>query len=406
MGRLSTLLHRLPPSWLIHRPPSSPVTTCLGLFGSIQTSWSSGWAVALSGGEALAAVHRHDQVEIGLEQPVGVGRIDDQVGEVERSPDHVLAAVALGPGLAAVVGDVERAVGRLDERIDPIAVAGREGDGEAAPGPLGQALGVVGVELGPRLAAVRGAVQRAAGGRVRRVAARAERPALAAEVPRAGEQDVRVLRIHGERRAAGRQVRALQDQAPGLAAVGRLVEAAVGAVAPQLARHADVDDVAVAGIDQNFGDVLGVRQAHVGPGLAAVGGLVDPVADRDGVAHPGLAGADPDGVGMGGIDRDGADRLRRLLVEDRLEGRAAVLGLPHAAARPRRRRGRGDRCARGRRWRRCARSWWPSRCCARPGPRRRRSRRRACQSQPGRSRPGPRRRAPGRLWRRLRARRP
>jgi hypothetical protein len=32
---------RFAPSWEIHRPPSSPVTTCFGFFGLIQTSWWS-----------------------------------------------------------------------------------------------------------------------------------------------------------------------------------------------------------------------------------------------------------------------------------------------------------------------------------------------------------------------------
>ena len=74
------------------------------------------------------------------------------------------------------------------------------------------------------------------------------------------------------------------------------------------------------------------RQAHVRPGLAAVGRLVDAVADRDAVARPRLAGADPDRLRVGRIDGDGADRLHRLLVEHRLERGAAVDRLPHAAA--------------------------------------------------------------------------
>ena len=41
-------------------------------------------------------------------------------------------------------------------------------------------------------------------------------------------------------------------------------------------------------------------QAHVGPVLAAVGRLVDAVADRDAVARPRLAGADPDVFGFFG----------------------------------------------------------------------------------------------------------
>ena len=119
---------------------------------------------------------------------------------------------------------------------------------------------------------------------------------------------------------------------PGLAAVGRLVDAAVFAVAPELARRAGVDGVAVGGIDEDLCDALGSLQAHVRPVLAAVGGLVNAVADRDAVARPGFARADPDGLRVLGIDRDGADRLHGLLVEHRLERRSAVDRFPDAAA--------------------------------------------------------------------------
>src|SRR5690606_21524899 len=67
------------------------------------------------------------------------------------------------------------------------------------------------------------------------------------------------------------------------------------------------------------------------PGLAAVGGLVDAVAVRDGVARVRLAGADPDDVAVGGGDADGADGDGVLLVELVLEGDAVVDGLEQAA---------------------------------------------------------------------------
>src|SRR5262249_17074463 len=173
-----------------------------------------------------------------------------------------------------------RVVG-LDERIDDLVV--RRGDRglDAAPGPGRQPLGGLVGELLPALAAVDGREEAAAARRVGPVAAGAEGPALAAEIPETGEGEGGGLRIQRDPRAAGRPVRALQDERPGLAAVGGLVEAAVGAVRPELARHAGVDDVAVLRMDENPHDALGLLEAHVGPGLAAVGGLVDAVADRD-----------------------------------------------------------------------------------------------------------------------------
>ena len=134
------------------------------------------------------------------------------------------------------------------------------------------------------------------------------------------------------RAATGRTICACQNFLPGLAAVGGLVDAALVVVVPEMSHRADQNVIAVLGIDQNLCDVLAVFQADVGPVLAAVGGLVDAVADRDAVARPGLAGANPDCFRIRGIDGDRADRLRALAVEDGLVGRAAVHRLPHAAA--------------------------------------------------------------------------
>src|SRR5262249_11877773 len=135
---------------------------------------------------------------------------------------------------------------------------------------------------------------------------------------------------HSERGAAGREIRSLQDEAPGLAAIARLVDAAVRAVAPELAGYAGIDCIARFGVDQDPDDVLGLAKPHVRPVLAAVGRLVNAVADGDGVAHPGFSGPHPDVLRLRRIDRDRADRLHAHLVEDRLERRAAVLRLPDA----------------------------------------------------------------------------
>src|SRR5262249_34661343 len=88
----------------------------------------------------------------------------------------------------------------------------------------------------------------------------------------------------------------------------------------------------VARIYENFCDAFGLLQSDVGPVLAAVRGLVDAIADRDAVARPRFARADPDDFRVLRIDRDRADGLDGLFVEDRLESRAAIDRLPHAAA--------------------------------------------------------------------------
>src|SRR5262249_19890330 len=118
---------------------------------------------------------------------------------------------------------------------------------------------------------------------------------------------------------------------PGLAAVGGLVHAAVGARAVQPAQGADVDDVRVLRGDDDPADLVGLVQGHVLAGLAAVAGLVDAVAVADTVARVVLAGADPDDVLVGGGDGHVADGDGGLLVEAVLEGDAVVDGPQQAA---------------------------------------------------------------------------
>src|SRR5262249_5325776 len=67
------------------------------------------------------------------------------------------------------------------------------------------------------------------------------------------------------------------------------------------------------------------------PRLAAVRGLVDAVAGRHVAANVPLAGTDVDHGRVGGGHGDGSDGGDGLVVEDRLPGAAAVLGLPDAA---------------------------------------------------------------------------
>ena len=84
--------------------------------------------------EALAGVIADYQGPVGLEQSIGIFRIHDQIREIERPPYHPRTFVTLLPGRAAIIGDVERAVGRFDERIYAVRLAGRDGEGNAAEG--------------------------------------------------------------------------------------------------------------------------------------------------------------------------------------------------------------------------------------------------------------------------------
>jgi hypothetical protein len=110
----------------------------------------------------------------------------------------------------------------------------------------------------------------------------------------------------------------------------------VAARGPQRSDGRDVNDVGVARIDHDVLDVFGVLEAHPLPGCPAIGRLVDAVAEADAALVVVLTGPEPDDVRVLRIDRDRAERVGALLVEDAGPGVAAVLGLPEVA------RGRRD----------------------------------------------------------------
>ena len=230
--------------------------------------------------------------------------------------------IALFPALAPVGRPVEALVLRrgLDRGVDDARVDG--GDGQADFADI--AGGEPDRELAPGLAGVLAFVDARFG------AAADERGDAAAALIGGGVDDVGIggvelgrsdARVFGDR----------EDEGPGLAAVGGLVEAALAARGPERALGRDVNDVGIARVDQDPADVLGLGEAHVGPGLAAVQALVDAVAEADMASADVLARAHPDGLGIRRVEGDAADRVRRLGVEDRRPGRAGVFGLPDAA---------------------------------------------------------------------------
>ena len=72
--------------------------------------------------ETFSPVLAQDQRAVGLEHAVRIFGIDNQVCEVKRPPDHPITLVAFVPRCAAVVGNVERAIGRLDESVNAFRI--------------------------------------------------------------------------------------------------------------------------------------------------------------------------------------------------------------------------------------------------------------------------------------------
>src|ERR1700683_746838 len=131
--------------------------------------------------EGFSAIVAQQQHEVGFENLIFICRINGQVGEIKRAPNHVDAAVEFGPGCASVVRAIEAAAFfGLDVAINDV----RFGFGYCQCEPpvwfWWQTFGVVVSDFAPVSAAVGRSEQSAAG------TTRAECPALAAEVPHGG----------------------------------------------------------------------------------------------------------------------------------------------------------------------------------------------------------------------------
>src|SRR2546422_6326115 len=143
--------------------------------------------------------------------------------------------------------------------------------------------------------------------------------APAQPVPRGGVEHLGIPGVHLEIHEAGGVVHE-QDPAPCLAAVGRLVDPALGIRAPEVAERGDVDDVGVRGVEHDAPDRARVLQAHARPFLAAISGLVDAVAPPLRAQAVLLTRSDPHDVRVGGRDGEVADRLDAQSLRDRLPG--------------------------------------------------------------------------------------
>jgi len=95
----------------------------------------------------------------------------------------------------------------------------------------------------------------------------------------------------------------------------------------------NIDDIGIVGMDADTGNGLGVLQAHVFPGFAAVDGSINAVTLHDISAELGLSRADIYDVGIGCGDRDCAyRRAGNLSVSNRFPGQSAIRGFPQSAA--------------------------------------------------------------------------
>src|SRR5215475_5213316 len=211
----------------------------------------------------------------------------------------------------------------LDRGVDDVVISRRNGQSDA-PQVTHRQSTRSGPQPGPRRAAVGGFVNRALG------AAVDQRVEMAAALPARRVNDVGIRRIERDVGDAGVFADA-QDGLPRLGAVGGLVQAAITARGPQRPLRGDVDDLAVARVNHDAADMFGLFEADLAEAAAAVLGFVNPVAVADAALAVAFARPDPDHGRVFRIERDRADRIRPVIVEDRSPGGSRVDGLPHAA---------------------------------------------------------------------------
>src|ERR1019366_9766877 len=141
-----------------------------------------------------------------------------------------------------------------------------------------------------------------------------------------GQQDIGIARVHDDIAAAGVVADFDEARGPGLAAIGGLIQTAFAAALPQGTGGGHVHHVGIARIHHDAGDVFGELQPHVVEGEPAVLALIDAVAIGNAALVIVLAGAHPDHGGVLGIYGDPTDGVGAVVVEDRRPGGAVVGG--------------------------------------------------------------------------------
>src|SRR5205814_6156212 len=114
-------------------------------------------------------------------------------------------------------------------------------------------------------------------------------------------------------------------------AVGRSEDAALVIRSVRMPERRDEQAIGIPGVDQHRGNLPRLAEAEMLPCPSGVGRFVDPVADGQVRPLQPLAARHVYDVGVRGRDRDGADRLRGLIVEDRAPCQTVVGRLPDTA---------------------------------------------------------------------------
>ena len=273
------------------------------------------------GVERPSAIGRFLHADVGDEHDVRVFWIDGDLLEVPAAPPHARVARCLHPRGARIVRAEEAPFFRVNHRVDAARIARRDRD--AAPA---EPFGWKARQLIPTRAAV-GRFVDAAAGTVRRRIGVPRRPA---RVPQARVHHLRVRRIDGNVDRADAVV-LVQNPFPRFAAVCRSVDAALRVRRIEMTDCRHEDDVRVLRIHGDAADVVGVVESDVRPGNARIDRLVHAVAVADRIAERRLTTANVNRVGTRRRHGERADRGDRLRIEHGRPGAAGVHRFPDAA---------------------------------------------------------------------------
>ncbi len=239
------------------------------------------------------------------------------VGVVPPTGQQAPIGVDLLPRLARVVGAVEPSGLPLrgDQGEYPIGVHRRDAHPDAPHhGPVLVLLGIL--EGRQSLHLLPGVT---AVGRLVNAALGApvdEGPGLALEAPHGGVELPRIPRVHREvdrSRAIGHE----EDLLPGPSSVLRPVDASFLVAAEGVAQHRDVHQIGVPRVNPDASDQARLGETEVRPALAGVGRSVHAVAHRHVAPWAGRSGPDVHHVRVGLGDLDGADGpYPQILVRD------------------------------------------------------------------------------------------
>ena len=123
----------------------------------------------------------------------------------------------------------------------------------------------------------------------------------------------------------------LENKCPVDTAIRRFVQTTVTAWGPQGAFCSNVDHIAVARIDHDFANMLGLFQTHIGPVFSGIGAFINTITPADMTAADIFPGTHPDHVGVIGVNRHIANGVGGLVIKHRRPGDTGIDGFPHTA---------------------------------------------------------------------------